>query len=89
MATTFVILRDLPLLRALVASAGQSQASTADLAGMTPSHLNMIVTGRRRVTTLARAAAIEDTLGVAHGTLFALPDDAAPLVRAYIPDGAA
>ena len=69
----YVNVRDLPALRSAVWAAG-TQAEVAVQAGMTPSRMSQLLSGHHPAVALERAAALEDTLKVERGTLFAVKD---------------
>lgn len=84
-STVYVRARNLERLRQIVSTTG-TQSSIAAAAGISGVRLSQILSGKGGVA-VAAAAALEDTLGVARGELFVMPDPtlAAPYARPDAP----
>lgn len=82
----YVRVRTQAALRAAVQHAG-TQAKVAERAGMSVQRLNQLVTGSAPSIRVRQAAALEDALGVARGSLFVVDNGGVDMISPYL-DGA-
>lgn len=82
---TYVRVRSIEALRALIEQTGVPHVDVAYRAGISRVRLSQILSGRSPSLDLEHAAKLEDALDVQRGTLFHLGDPAAPgLIGPYL-----